>query len=210
MHGTKVIHWFTHAIKYRVEHVAVSYLTGHIDRSKPHVGVMHTTETSFDSALQEFKTKFAPHFLVGKGRIIQFAPLGVMSHALEHQKGTVETNRWARVQIEVTAKSHLNLWQPDEETFDTLAALVAVVSGAAEIPLKRLWPDQLDKHVVWATPKNPRRKQNVWGKEAGWFGHIEVPGNSHWDPGSLNYTALFARAQQLSRLHTAHSLSAGP
>ena len=55
MHGTKVIHWISHAIKYRVEHVAVSYLTGHIDRSKPHVGVMHTTEVSFDSALQEFK-----------------------------------------------------------------------------------------------------------------------------------------------------------
>ncbi len=205
----KVIHWFTHAIKYKVEHVHVSYLTSHIDHSKPSVGVLHTTETSFESALQEFKTKFAPHFLVGKGRIIQFAPLGKMSHALEHNKGTVETNRWARVQIEITAKSQLDLWKPDDETFETLAALVAVVSDAANIPLKRLWPDQLDKKVVWATKQNPRRTQNVWGKEAGWFGHIEIPGNSHWDPGSLNYTALFARAQELFKARYGRALSAG-
>ncbi len=209
MQGHHVIHWLAHAIRYRVEHVAVAYLTSHVDRSKPNVGVMHTTEGSFDSALQEFKTKFAPHFLVGKGRIIQFAPLGIMSHALEHSKGTVETNRWARVQIEIAAKSHLKLWQPDDETFDTLAALVAVVSDAAGIPLRRLWPDQLDKHVVWATAKNPRRNQNVWGKEAGWYGHIEVPGNSHWDPGSLNYTALFARAQELFRLRAGHPVNTG-
>jgi hypothetical protein len=207
MHGTRMIHWLTHAVKYPVEHVHVSYLTGHVDHAKPAVGVMHTTEGSFDSALQEFKTKFAPHFLVGKSRIIQFAPLGKMSHALEHHKGAVETNRWARVQIEIAGKSQLDLWKPDSETFDRLAALVAVVSDAAGIPLKRHWPDQLDKGVVWATSKNPRRLQHVWGKEGGWFGHIEVPGNSHWDPGSLDYTALFARAQELFRGHSGHAVS---
>jgi hypothetical protein len=205
MAGHHHIHWLTHAIKYRVENVPVKYLTGHVDHSKPAVGVMHTTEVSFDSALNEFKSKFAPHFLVGKGRIIQFAPLGRMAHALEHNKGTVETNRWARVQIEVAGKSQLDLWKPDDQTFDTLAALVAVVSHAAGIPLVRLWPDQLDKKVVWATPKNPRRHQHVWGKKAGWFGHIEVPGNSHWDPGSLDYTSLFARAQDLMKIHSAHA-----
>jgi hypothetical protein len=98
-------------------------------------------EGSFNSALQEFKTKFAPHFLVGAGRIIQFAPLGIMSHALEHKKNTVETNRWARVQIEVAAKSKLDLWQLDDATFDTLASLLAVLEDAAHIPLKRHWPE---------------------------------------------------------------------
>ncbi len=204
------VHWLVRAIKYHVEHVAVPYLTSHVDRSKPPAGVMHTTEGSFDSALKEFKTKFAPHFLVGKGRIIQFCPLGKAAHALEHHKGTVETNLWARVQIEVAAKSKLALWQPDNETFDTLASLLAMVSDAANIPLRRLWPDVLAKKVVWATASNPRRRQNVWGKEAGWFGHIEVPGNSHWDPGSLNYTALFTRAQELFRLHSGHPVNTLP
>jgi hypothetical protein len=197
----KPIHWLDKALKVPVERVAVSYLTHHVNLTKPPVGVMHTTEVSFDAALKEFKTKFAPHFLVGKGRIIQFAPLGIMSHALEHKKGTVETNRWARVQIEIAAKSQLALWRPEDVTFDTLASLVAVLEDAAKIPMTRLWPDLLDKKVVWAKESNPRRTQNVWGHKAGWFGHIEVPGNSHWDPGSLNYTALFARARALKSLY---------
>jgi len=191
------MHWLDRALKVPVEKVAVSYLKGHVDLHKPPVGVMHTTEGHFDDALKEFKTKFAPHFLVGAGRIIQFAPLGIMSHALEHKAGTTPTNQWARVQIEMAGWSELDLWQPSNPRFDTLASLMAVLEDAADIPLKRHWPDQLDKHKVWAKATNPRRIEHVWGKEAGWFGHIEVPGNSHWDPGSLNYTALFARARAL-------------
>jgi hypothetical protein len=198
----KRLHWLHKALHCRVEKVPVSYLTAHVDVHKPAVGVMHTTEGSFDSALQEFKKKFAPHFLVGAGRIIQFAPLGIMSHALEHKKGTIETNRWARVQIEVAASSSLDLWQPDHATFVALASLVAVLEDAAGIPLTRHWPDQLDKHQIWAKEGNVRRKQHLWGKKAGWFGHIEVPGNSHWDPGSLNYTALFAKARALKAHHS--------
>jgi hypothetical protein len=137
----KPVHWLDRALKCPVEKVAVSYLKSHVDQNKPPIGVMHTTEGSFNSAFQEFKTKFAPHFLVGAGRIIQFAPLGIMSHALEHKKNTVESNRWARVQIEVAAKSKLDLWQPDDATFDTLASLLAVLEDAAHIPLKRHWPD---------------------------------------------------------------------
>jgi hypothetical protein len=191
----KPVHWLHQALHCHVEKVAVSYLTGHVDLHKPPAGVMHTTEVSFDAALKEFKTKFAPHFLVGAGRIVQFAPLGVMSHALEHKKGTVETNRWARVQIEVAASSNLDLWQPDQATFAALASLVAVLEDAAGIPLVRHWPDQLDKQQVWATSGNARRREHIWGKKAGWFGHVEVPGNHHWDPGSLNYTAVFAKAR---------------
>jgi hypothetical protein len=203
----KLAHWLPKALNYHVEKMAVSYLTAHVDLHKPAVGVMHTTEGSFDSALKEFKTKFAPHFLVGAGRIVQFAPLRIMSHALEHKKGTVETNRWARVQIEVAGHSKLDLWQPDNATFLALASLVAVLEDAAGIPLTRPhhWPDQLDKHQVWAKTGNPRRIQHVWGKVAGWFGHIEVPGNHHWDPGSLNYTALFAKARALKTGSPGHS-----
>jgi hypothetical protein len=196
----KLMHWLDMAFKYRIERQAVSYLKENVDVQKPAVGVMHTTEVSFAEALKIFKTQNAPHFLVGAGRIIQFAPLGIMAHTLEHKKGTVETNRWARVQIEVAASSKRDLWQPDEATFDALASLAAYVEEAADVPLTRPWPDLLDKQQNWDTPSNPRRAQNLWGKQAGWFGHVEVPGNSHWDPGSLNYTALFARARAVKKL----------
>jgi hypothetical protein len=189
--------WLSHAFRFPIETVALGYLRETVSLFWPPVGVLHTTEIPFDDSLKVFKKKNAPHFLVGADRIIQFAPLGKMSHALQHKKGTVETNRWARVQIEIAGNSKLKLWLPDQPTLDRLAALIAVLEGAADIPMKRHWPDLLTSGVTWATESNPRRQEGVWGRLSGWFGHIEVPGNDHWDPGSLNYTALFAYARKL-------------
>jgi hypothetical protein len=191
--------WIPLALTNPVEHVPLKYLHEHVVMDRPPVGVLHTTEGSFESALGEFRTKFAPHFLVGNHRIIQFAPIGTMSHALEHHKGTVETNAWARAQIEIAGASKLHPWLPPPSTLDPLAALVAVLEDVAGIPLTRAWPDFLPRGVVWATEKNPRRREGIWGHRAGWFGHIEVPGNSHWDPGALEYSALFARARALKQ-----------
>jgi hypothetical protein len=189
--------WLAMALTYPVEHLPATYLHGNVSLSRPAAGVLHTTEGSFQSALDEFKTKFAPHFLVGHGRIIQFAPLGKMSFALEHTTGQLETNGWARAQIEIAGRSQLHPWLPESGTLDALASLVAALEDAAGIPMKRAWPDGLCRSVRWATAANPRRHEGAWGREAGWFGHIEIPGNSHWDPGALTYTALFARARVL-------------
>jgi hypothetical protein len=41
-----------------------------------------------------------------------------------------------------------------------------------------------------------RRTDGTWQK-AGVYGHVEVPGNSHWDPGSLDYPAFFQRVQAI-------------
>ena len=54
---------------------------GDVDLSKAPVGVGHTTEGSFESALQKFQSVDAPHFLVGadrtgKVRICQLVALG--------------------------------------------------------------------------------------------------------------------------------------
>jgi hypothetical protein len=189
--------WLAMALTYPIEHVPAAYLRGAVALARPPAGVLHTTEGSFQSALDEFKTKFAPHFLVGHGRIIQFAPLGKMSWALEHTTGQVETNGWARVQIEIAGQSKLRSWLPEWGTLDALASLIAVLEDVADIPMRRAWPDGLCRSISWATTANPRRHEGKWGREAGWFGHIEMPGNSHWDPGALNYTALFARAREL-------------
>jgi peptidoglycan recognition protein len=45
-----------------------------------------------------------------------------------------------------------------------------------------------------------------WGNEPGWFGHVEIPGNSHWDPGSLKYGALFDRARELRIVYRSFQL----
>ena len=104
--------WLTKAGTYTVEKMPMPHLSTAVDLAKPRVGVMHTTEGGFDSALSVFRQHYAPHFMVGtdsKGhtRILQFVPLGTMASALQNHTGGVETNRWAHVQIELVGRSSM-------------------------------------------------------------------------------------------------------
>lgn len=182
--------------KFRIEHVPRVPSPGAVDLSRPPVGVLHTTEGgSWDGLLAEFKQHFAPHFLVGPHRIAQLIPLGSMSASLEHLPGTLETNRWARAQIEVQASSREEPYYFDAKITEALASLMATLKVEALIPLSRPYPDQLPSKP-WAAQTFARRKDGKWGKTAGWFGHIEVPGNAHWDPGALKWSSLLAAASK--------------
>jgi hypothetical protein len=33
---------------------------------------------------------------------------------------------------------------------------------------------------------------------AGWYGHIEVPENEHWDPGAFQWTGMLTRAKAIA------------
>lgn len=188
----------TSAGRYRVEQASCPS-TGPADLARPRTGVLHTTEGSFESAYNEFKQRYAPHFLVGKDktgkvRIVQFVSLGNWASALENHSGGVETNRWAVAQIEVVGYSKTKPYQFDSETFDALASLVAELHTVAGIPLSRPFPDAMPSGV-WATESFVRRHAGKWGKVAGWYGHIEVPENSHWDPGAYKWSELLAAAK---------------
>ena len=111
--------------RFRIERVPCPHPAGGVDLSRPRTGVLHTTEGSFASALSEFKDHYAPHFLVGPGRIVQLVPLGAMAAALENHAGGVETNRWAVAQIEVAGKSQTSPYSFDAKTNDALASLMA-------------------------------------------------------------------------------------
>ena len=186
---------------HRVERV-FSRDFGEVDLSKPPVGVGHTTECDFESALAKFERVDAPNFLIGRDkrgklRIIQFIELGRVAAALEHHKDTVETNRWARAQIELVAHSKKSPWLPaDKELLDAFTQLVAILHQRCEIPLHRPFPDaMIPTGIVWATQKNPRRLSGHWGSLAGWWNHLEVPGNDHWDMGSFRWTPVLKSAQ---------------
>lgn len=179
--------------------------TGPVDLKRPRTGVLHTTEGSFESAYNEFKKKYAPHFLVGKDRsgkvrIVQFVSLGNYAAALENHSGGVETNRWAVVQIEVAGYSKTTPWMFDDDVKDALASLMATLVKEAGIPLARPFPDKMPT-LPWATPSFQRRKAAKWGRVAGWYGHVEVPENGHWDPGALKWSELLAAAR--AKLSTA-------
>lgn len=193
---------------YRVERISgVIRTRSAIDQSRPPVGVLHTTEGSWDSAISVYRSKLAtPTFQVGPRRIGQLIPLGEMAAALKNPAGGVETNRWARVQIELVGFSRQSRWTPDAGSLDALAHLIAWLEEACDIPLTRPWSGHDLGPLPWATPSYPRRRAGKWGKTSGWFGHVEVPENDHWDPGELDWPAVIRAARDLATPAKARTL----
>lgn len=175
------------------------------------VGVLHTTEgLNVDGAWSTLKAHFsAPHFIVGGNRIIQCRPLGVQAAALLDNAS--HPNQFAYVQIEMCAftggdanfaKHGMDSWIPIESTLKPLAALMAYCTGnGINIPLRRpsaAWLDDCsDIKTIWATAGNTRRGAGVWPKEKGWYYHLEVPGNNHYDCGAMRCAEIFAMAKAL-------------
>ena len=192
--------WITTAGVWTVEHVPCPDYAGPLDSLAPPIGVQHTTEGStIEGALAVFRRHYAPHFLVGrdskgKVRILQLLPLGRAAAALEHPAGTVPTNGYARVQIELVGFSQHKLWRPDKDVTRALGCLYGVLAQAAGIPLV---------HVA-----NPQRDPKVWSKGGGWFGHDGVPNNQHWDPGVLDFDTVFSYAGRTAPLPV--HVNAGP
>lgn len=192
--------WLSTAGPYKVEHLNVPHPRARVDMSKPPTGVLHTIEGSLESGLSVFRTHYAPTFVVGqdkggKIRIIQCVPLGMMAAALENDAGGPETNRWARVQIELAGRSSTSPWLPTLPVQEALAALMGTLVRAAEIPLFRPFPDRMPP-TPWAVEWFSRRREGKWGKVAGWYGHVEVPENAHWDPGALKWGTILDRAEK--------------
>lgn len=175
------------------------------------IGVLHTTEgLNVDGAWSTLnKGHSAPHFIVGGNRIIQCRPLGVQAAALLDNAS--HPNQFAYVQIEMCAftggdadfaKHGMQSWLPIESTLKPLVALMAYCAGnGVDIPLRRpssAWLDDCsDIKTIWATASNTRRAAGVWPKEKGWYYHLEVAGNNHYDCGAMRCAEIFAMSQAL-------------
>lgn len=194
--------WLTSACGVHVEHLPCPRPGEKVDWSHAAQGVMHTIEGSLAGGLAVFKRHFAPTFAVGGRRIIQLVPLGEMAAALEHT-GNPPTNGWARVQIEVAGRSSEHPYRFDPETEETVARLLAALALLRIVPLHRPFPDLMPP-PPWTTPRFMRRLAGKWGVEAGWYGHVDVPENSHWDPGALEWTPLLHRAHAIALKHGPH------
>lgn len=186
--------WLTKVGPYTVEKIICPGQNRLVDLTKPRVAVIHTTEGYWSGSLAVFKQSNAPHFLVDKGRIAQLLPLGWIGAALENASGGVETNGWAVAQIEVVGFSKATPWVFPKETMDVLANLMYALKLECDVPFFRPFPDTMPP-LPWATTDFSRRKSGKWGTTAGWFGHVEVPENSHWDPGALDWSQLIAAAK---------------
>jgi hypothetical protein len=190
--------WLTRTVGGRkIEHIPCPHPNVAVDLDAPAVGVLHTIEGSIDSGMSVFRRHYAPHFTLDDRQIIQLIPLGFIGAACENHVGGVETNFIVRAQIEVAGRSKTKSWLPDAGTMEALADLMATLERAADIPLTRPFSDQMPP-LPWAVMKFSRRNAGKWGKTSGWFGHVEVPENRHWDPGAFRWKEVLDLARTLA------------
>jgi hypothetical protein len=159
--------------------------------------VWHTTESghgdvSFTNVGKYLSDEqYEPHVLYDPttDRIGQYGPLNQSARALKND-GITRTNRTGKVciQIEVLAKASnpfTSYWKPGPN----FKALMRAI---------RSWgvPDVFPMGALASKYADPaaKRDRNTWATKGGHYGHSNVPGNDHWDPGNINKAALFAAA----------------
>ncbi|WP_405016424.1 peptidoglycan-binding protein [Kitasatospora sp. NBC_00070] len=160
----------------------------------PARAVWHTTESGTGDAAFDavagylIREGYQPHFLYDPttDRLGQFGPLDQSARALANAPG-IRTNRTgsACIQIEVlgrAAQPFTATWRPGPRFRALLRAI-------------RSWgiPDAFPVRLA-ANGGDCLRPSGTWSTTGGHYGHCNVPGNDHWDPGNLDTAALFAAA----------------
>lgn len=162
---------------------------GPMAAGKPNL-VLHTTETfGYVESL-----KYPSNFQCGDGIIGQHIRLGLAGDSL---------NTWdlRAMQIEMVSFSHLARWLPQESTLGPTVALTAWLhrTGRIKTGVKRpteKWPLVLDRGPQ-ASLSYYRRFADLWPDVPGVYGHVDIPANKHWDPGSFDYPVFFDRVQKV-------------
>ncbi|WP_328538637.1 peptidoglycan-binding protein [Streptomyces sp. NBC_00344] len=126
----------------------------------------------------------APHLLWDPftGRFTQFVPATSRSKSLVDQPGGTRTNRAGRVVIQIEALFfpycrvdgivHAELTDTPCKGWGSLNSWVRSWGVPDTWPMGR--PTDFRSH----------RDERTWEREAGWYGHSQVPENDHQDPGS--------------------------
>jgi len=159
---------------------------------KPNL-VLHTTETDGYIANLQYPSQWQ----VGEGIIGQHKPLWARGEALRGDT----TNDPYCIQIEIVGRSQLDPWLPKPESLGPLVALMAflhkrqIVKTALARPTN--WADKLDRGPQ-AVSTYYRRQAGLWPQTPGVYGHVDIPGNDHWDPGSLQYATLFEMVRDVT------------
>lgn len=160
-------------------------------QTKPNL-VLHTTETAgYVESLQ-----YPSQWQVGEGFIGQHRPVWAKGEAL---RGDTTNDPYA-MQIEIVGFSQLSVWLPGPPSLRPLVELMAWLhrTGRVRTALRRptSWPVRLDRGPQ-AVTSYYRRLEKLWPTTAGVYGHVEIPDNTHWDPGSLDYPKLFRMVEEV-------------
>lgn len=158
--------------------------------------VWHTTESGAgDAAFRSvtahlISVSAEPHLLYDPttDRLGQFGPLNASARALRND-GSTRTNRVGKVciQIEVlgrAGKPFTATWKPGPNYRAMMAAI-------------RSWkiPDTFPAgRIATSGADATNRPRTIWMSKGGHYGHANIPGNDHWDPGNIDKSALFEAA----------------
>lgn len=127
----------------------------------------------------------APHILWDPfaGRFAQFFPADSRSKSVVDLAGGTRTNRAGKVVIQVEALFFPYCRTPDGKVWASLAETPC--KGWAEL---NAWVRSWGVLDTWpmGRPVNfePHRDEHTWETRGGWYGHSQVPENTHQDPGS--------------------------
>ncbi len=160
--------------------------------STPSRVVWHTTESgagnaSFNSVGSYLRTVASePHLLYDPttDRLGQYGPLNQSARALKND-GSTRTNRTGRVciQIEVLARAatpFTGYWKPGPN----FRALMRAVRSWG---VPDTWP-------AGSCAPGASRNRTTWATKGGHYGHCHIPGNDHWDPGTIDRNAILKAA----------------
>jgi hypothetical protein len=127
----------------------------------------------------------APHILWSPftGEFAQFYPATSRSKSVVDLSGGTRTNRAGKVVLQIEALFFPYCRTPDGKVYAKLA----------DTPCKG-WQQLQDWVHSWGVPNTwpmgrptdftPHRSESVWETQGGWYGHSQVPENTHQDPGS--------------------------
>jgi len=171
---------------------------GDVQLDSPPKGCGHTTE---GTSLPSYRTgqTDAPTFTVGRDKVWQHRGLGKVCGTLQNPPGGVETNRLIRIQFELIGFSTRRSWLPAAAfQRDALAAIKELAHDELDVPRGHVWPDKQDDGSLATT--GYRRRTSKFPTVPGWYGHVEIPENDHWDWGSLRWDKLDAAPTMVDAL----------
>lgn len=191
------------------ERIKPSTAGGTITSTAPPRVVWHTTEAPpgtdnmFATMIRVLTNKGAePQVLYDPvtDRLGQFMPLNVSGRALKND-GATRTNRTGRVciQIEVigySSKPFTDTWKPGPN----FRALMAAIRSWG---IPDAWPSGPPPRFVavgtggYNSPED-ERSRSIWTTKGGHYGHSQIPGNDHGDPGGISITKLFGAAKAVT------------
>jgi hypothetical protein len=173
-----------------VIHLPAAKDWGDVDLSSPPKGCGHTTEGTSLPSYREGQ-RDAPTFTVGFDKVWQHRGLGKSCGTLQNLAGGVETNRLIRIQFELIGSSTRESWLPAGSfQREALAAIKELAHDELDVPPGHAWPDKQDDGILATV--DYQRRHSKFPSVPGWYGHIEIPENEHWDWGSLRWDDLDA------------------